>query len=147
MENTVTAASEPRSGSILGELYKDEPGNRSPAELGIWAAVYPEVIAEIRANREERIHSEVRRVVQPGDTLSLEVTVEKMGRRMGKAWAERSAVAREVFANEHLAGAEARELAGNICALAHCRNQFAGGDIDRGHCEAPLGAVRLRRSE
>ena len=28
-----------------------------------------------------------RRVVQPGDTLSLEVTVEKMGRRMGKAWA------------------------------------------------------------
>ena len=26
-----------------------------------------------------------RRVVQPGDTLSLEITVEKLGRRMGKA--------------------------------------------------------------
>ncbi len=51
MENTVAAPQEPRSGSILGELYKDEPSNKAPPERGIWAAVYPELIAEIRANR------------------------------------------------------------------------------------------------
>lgn len=43
-------AEEPRGGSILGQLYSREVGT-PPAERGIWPAIYPALLARIRANR------------------------------------------------------------------------------------------------
>ena len=42
--------SEPRGGPILGRLYSREVA-RPPAEKGIWSAIYPALLEEIRAHR------------------------------------------------------------------------------------------------
>ncbi len=49
MENPGVAAEPRRSGSILGELQAGELAG--PAERGIWPAIYPALLEQIRANR------------------------------------------------------------------------------------------------
>ena len=51
MENVPSETQPPRSGSILGELYTRELESKPAPERGIWAAVYPQLLAEVRANR------------------------------------------------------------------------------------------------
>jgi ATP-dependent Lhr-like helicase len=40
----------PPSGSILGQLHS-MPGNRQGHERGMWPAIYPEILADVRAHR------------------------------------------------------------------------------------------------
>ena len=47
----VTAASATRGGSILGELYTRELNGPAPAERGIWPAIYPQLLRQIRGQR------------------------------------------------------------------------------------------------
>ncbi|MGB5467560.1 MAG: DEAD/DEAH box helicase, partial [Sedimenticolaceae bacterium] len=51
MENLSNVAPARRGGSILGELYSREIGAPQPAERGIWPAIYPLLLQQIRANR------------------------------------------------------------------------------------------------
>ncbi len=51
MQNPVVVTDDkPRSGSILGELYSREVGTPE-TERGIWPAIYPQILEEIRAHR------------------------------------------------------------------------------------------------
>jgi ATP-dependent Lhr-like helicase len=51
MENPPNKPTEPAGGSILGELYARELDTKPSEERGIWAAVYPALLTEIRQNR------------------------------------------------------------------------------------------------
>jgi ATP-dependent Lhr-like helicase len=51
MENVGNAAPARRSGSVLGEMYSREIGTPQPAERGIWPAIYPQLLQQIRNNR------------------------------------------------------------------------------------------------
>ena len=58
MENVVPPTPQPRQdegGSILAELYRSQsldPGTKTPeTERGMWSAIYPELVDEIRNNR------------------------------------------------------------------------------------------------
>jgi ATP-dependent Lhr-like helicase len=51
MEQPVTTDIERPGGSILGELYTRELDSRPSGERGIWAAVYPALLEEIRRHR------------------------------------------------------------------------------------------------
>lgn len=50
MENPQPVAAQERSGSILGALYTQQAG-QGTQERGIWPAIYPRLLAEVRRNR------------------------------------------------------------------------------------------------
>lgn len=49
MERVPVPAPQPRGGPVLGELYRSQPPR--PAEQGVWAALYPALLEQIRACR------------------------------------------------------------------------------------------------
>ena len=51
MEHVGDTAPARRGGSILGALYSREIGTPQPAERGIWPAIYPQLLQQIRDNR------------------------------------------------------------------------------------------------
>ena len=51
MENVTNAAPARPGGSILGELYSREIGTPQTPERGIWPAIYPQLLQQVRDNR------------------------------------------------------------------------------------------------
>jgi hypothetical protein len=88
MEKPNSADTEPAGGSILGELYTRELDTKPSGERGIWAAVYPALLDEIRQPPGDHRFRQQSRPVRAPDPAS-----QRAGRRGAGALAPRQRLA------------------------------------------------------